>query len=227
MSKKMSPGNQEEIDRLKEERKRINAQIIKLESRVFGYARVSTRGQKRDGNSLEAQEKQLRAAGAQEVLREAYTGATVRRPVLDKLRRELHEGDILIVTKLDRIARSAVQGCKLLEELIEKGVTLRILNMGQFDNTPQGKLNITIMFAFAEFERSMIVERTGEGKAIARKKPGFHEGRPPKYSKEQQKLALDLLREYSYGQVEKMTKISRSTLYRLALKNGQRKTDAF
>ena len=82
------------------------------------------------------------------------------------------------------------------------------------NNTPTGKLIRNIMLAFAEFERDMIVERTQEGKAIAKQNPDFKEGRPKKFSKVQINHALDLLSEYSYKQVEQMTGISKSTLIR-------------
>jgi len=86
--------------------------------------------------------------------------------------------------------------------------------MGILDDTPAGKLVTTVMFAFAEFERDMIVERTQEGKAVARMNPNFREGRPRKYSPVQIQHALSLLEDYSYKQVESMTGISVPTLSR-------------
>lgn len=126
----------------------------------------------------------------------------------------MQPGDILKVTKLDRIARSATQGIELIQSLLDKGITVHVLNMGMMDNTPTGKLVRNVMLAFAEFERDMIVERTGEGKAIARQNPGFQEGRPPKYGKAQLKYAMELLGNYSYKEVVEMTGISKSTLLR-------------
>lgn len=82
------------------------------------------------------------------------------------------------------------------------------------DNTPASKLVRNIFFAFAEFERDMIVERTQEGKEVAKKKPGYREGRPKKYSKAQISHALELLEDHSYTQVEDLTGISKSTLIR-------------
>ena len=86
--------------------------------------------------------------------------------------------------------------------------------MGLMDNTPTGKLIRNIMLAFAEFERDMIVERTQEGKAIAKLNPDFREGRPKKFSRTQINHALLLLDDYSYKQVEQMTGISKSSLIR-------------
>ena len=181
---------------------------------IYGYARVSTKGQAKDGNGLDVQKAALEAAGAEDIYEEAFTGTKKDRPVLNKLLNELQQGDTLVVTKLDRIARSASQGAELVKGLLEKGVTVRILNMGILDDTPAGKLVTTVMFAFAEFERDMIVERTQEGKAVARMNPNFREGRPRKYSPVQIQHALSLLEDYSYKQVESMTGISVPTLSR-------------
>lgn len=148
---------------------------------IYGYARVSTAKQERDGNSLEAQARTLKDAGCAKVFSEQFTGMTCDRPQFDALLSEIGEGDTLVVTKLDRIARSAVEGCKLIQELLAKGITVRVLNMGTLDNTPVGKMMVTVMFAMAEFERDMIVQRTSEGKAIARQRPDYKEGRPEKH----------------------------------------------
>ena len=80
---------------------------------------------------------------------------------------EIQPGDTLIVAKLDRIARSAKNGLELIDQFIDKGVSVNILNMGVMNNSPTGKVIRTVMLAFAEFERDMIVERTKEGKKIA------------------------------------------------------------
>ena len=180
---------------------------------VYGYARVSTKGQAKDGNSLEAQEEALRAAGAQTVCREVFTGSTIERPVFDALIKELKGGDTLMVTKLDRIARTVRGGEEIITDLLNRQVKVHILNMGVIDNTPAGKLMYQMFLAFAEFERSMIVQRTQEGKAIARQREDFKEGRP---RTDQARLdhAMQLLESSSYKQVAKMTGISVSTLAR-------------
>lgn len=185
----------------------------------YGYARVSTKGQAKDGNSLEAQEKALRDSGAEIIYKETFTGRETDRPELDKLLKGLQAGDRLIVSKLDRIARSAVKGIELVDSLLARGITVHILNMGILDDTPTGKLIRTIFLGFAEFERDMIVERTQEGKQIARenaRKRGeiFREGRPNKYTAQQMNHAMELLETYSYNQVAEMTGISKSTLIR-------------
>lgn len=147
---------------------------------IYGYARVSTKNQARDGNSLDGQIQALREAGATEIFCDSFTDTKIDRPEFDKLKAKLQSGDKLIVTKLDRFARSASQGSELIESLIQRGITVHILNMGIMDNTPTGKLIRTIMLGFAEFERDMIVQRTQEGKEIARNKGIRVDGRPKK-----------------------------------------------
>ena len=182
---------------------------------IYGYARVSTQMQAREGNSLEAQETALRAAGATKIYTDAYTGTKNDRPQLELLMRELQIGDTLVVTKLDRIARNLKQGIELIDDLNSRGIKVNVLNMGQIDDTPTGKLIRNIMLALAEWERDMIVQRTQEGKEIARKNPTYREGRPKKYKREQREHALELLKEHSYKQVEQMTGISKATLVRM------------
>ena len=122
---------------------------------TYGYARVSTKGQAKYGNSLESQSLLLTEAGADKFFYDSFTGRKMERPEFNKLLSVLHEGDKLIVTKLDRFARSAVQGSQMIEELIAKGVTVHVLNIGLMDNTPTGKLIRNIMLSFAEFERDI------------------------------------------------------------------------
>lgn len=187
---------------------------------IYGYARVSTKGQARDGNSLEAQTKELLSNGASEVISDAYTGSVMDRPELDRLLKRLKRGDTLMVTKLDRIARSLTQGIELINGLIERGIRVHVLNMGVMDNSPTGQLIRNVMLAFAEFERNMIMQRTREGKQIARTKEGYREGRPKKYGRQQMDHAMQLLQDHSYSQVSEMTGISTATLAREKAKRG-------
>lgn len=187
----------------------------------YGYARVSTHGQAKDGNSLEAQVQQLKDSGAEKILCDEYTGTKADRPQLTKLLEEIQPGDILIVTKLDRFARSATKGIELINGLLDNDITVHVLNMGLMDNTSTGKLIRTILLAFAEFERDMIVERTSEGKRMAKSNnPGFREGRPPKFSKAQMSHAVELLEKKSYTEVAEITGISKATLVRYKAKYG-------
>lgn len=184
----------------------------------YGYARVSTVGQ-----DLEAQVKALKESGCDEIFSEKFTGTIKERLQFQALIEELETGDTFIVTKLDRFARSTSDAIEIVQNLFKKGVKVHVLNIGLVENTPTGRLILNIMSSFAEFERDMIVERTQEGKAIARKRKDFREGRPNKYSKKQIEHALDLLGSHSYKEVEKMTGISKSTLIRARRKQASLK----
>ena len=185
---------------------------------VFGYARVSTNGQARDGNSLDAQVSALQNAGAVKIFSDVFSGFKNSRPQLDKLLKVIQSGDKLIITKLDRIARSVIDGIQLIENLNAKGIIIDVLNMGIIDNSPTGRLIRNIMLSFSEFERDMIIQRTQEGKAIARQNPNFRDGRPKKFTRVQIDHALELLQNHSYKQVAAMTGISMATLGRAKAK---------
>lgn len=147
----------------------------------YGYGRVSSTTRYaggEDGNSLESQEKKLRDAGCEEIILEAYTGTKMERPKFTKLLNKLSVGDTLIVCKLDRFARTATDGVNLIKELLGRGISVHVLNMGLVEDTPTGRLVLTIMMAFAEYERDMIIERLNDGKAEAKaKNPDYKEGR--------------------------------------------------
>lgn len=182
---------------------------------VFGYARVSTKTQARDGNSLEGQLQALKEAGAEKIYVDAFTGTKMDRPEFEKLRLQLRSGDTLIVTKLDRLARSVSQASGLITELIDEGITINVLNLGILSNDSVNTLLRNILLSFAQFERDMILQRTQEGKAVARATdPAFHEGRPRKWDDEQLDHAMALLENHSYSQVVKLTGISKSSLIR-------------
>ena len=181
----------------------------------FAYARVSTRKQFRDGNGLDEQIEKLKAEGFDELIVEEFSGSTTKRPRFDDLIQRLRTGDSLIVTKLDRIARSTADGSALISDLLNRGIVVHILNMGRIDNTPTGKLITNILLAFAEYERDMIIERTQAGKEIARTKEGFRDGRPP-IDPKRKAFAVDLIlnQHYSYKQAERVTGLSVSTIAR-------------
>jgi len=185
-----------------------------MDPKIYGYARVSTVGQAKDGNSLEAQESALRAAGATEIFVDAFTGMKMERPEFDRMNSLLKKGDTLIITKLDRFARTVGQASELITSLIDRGITVNVLNLGVLDNSSISVLMRNILLSFAQFERDMIVQRTQEGRAIARTKEGYQEGRPKKYTGAQLRHAMELLKDHSYTQVARMTGISKSTLIR-------------
>lgn len=145
---------------------------------IYGYARVSSRSQI-DNYSLAQQEQEIlgKYPGAV-VYKEQFTGTTVHRPVFDDLISKLQSGDVLAVTKLDRFARSTIEGMQLVQELFGRGVAVHVFNVGLLEDTAMGKFFVTLMLAVAELERNNIVERTQNGKAIAKQDPNYKEGRP-------------------------------------------------
>lgn len=174
----------------------------------YGYARVSTEGQK-----LEPQIEILRKAGARMIYSEKYTGTTMERPVFESLLQVVKPKDTIIITKLDRFARNTGEAIEVIHSLFSKNITVNILNLGIIDSTPTGQLIFTIFSAFAQFERDMIVTRMREGKNYARKyRENYKEGRPLTYSDEQVQEALQLkLKGMTYKQIECITGISVST----------------
>ena len=182
---------------------------------IYGYARVSTAGQAASGNGLEEQRQKLLKAGCEKIIEEHFSGRTVQRPAFNQLLEQLQPHDTLMVTKLDRLARSAGEGISRINDLMAKGIKVHILNMGLLDNTPTGNLIANILLAFAQFERDMIVERTQAGKAIARQKPGFTEGRP-RLSRTRTNHAIELIEsgKYTYKQAAAETGISVATIVR-------------
>lgn len=184
-----------------------------IEVTTYGYARVSTKKQVA-GNSLQDQAAQLQKEGCDIITQEQYTGAKMYRPKLDEIMGKLQPGDKLIVTKLDRLGRNVIECIQIVKKLFDTGVKVHVLNMGLVEDTPTGRLIFNILSSFAEFERDLIIERTQAGKEIARARPGFKDGRPNKYTKPQLDHALDLLRDHSYNEVERITRISKSTLIR-------------
>lgn len=183
-------------------------------SKIIGYCRVSSKGQL-DNNSLEQQQQEILNRYDNAIIyKEQYTGTTTHRPIFDEIIQNLNTSDTLVVCKLDRLARNTVEGIEIVQGLFNKGVAVHVLNVGLLENTTMGKFFLTTLFAVAEMERNTIIERTQNGKAIARTKEGFKEGRPRKYTDTQLNMALNLLKEYSYTEVEKMTRISKATLVR-------------
>ena len=179
----------------------------------YGYARVSTKGQL-DGNSIEDQTNAILAVYSDaEITVESYSGAK-ERPLFNQVLDKAQAGDYVVVTKLDRFCRSTKEGLEYIDRLLNKGVKIHILNMGLIENTPMGRLIVTNLLAFAEFERSQIIERTQSGKAIAKQRDDFREGRPKTYGKKQINHAVELLESHSYKEVVALTGISKSTLIR-------------
>jgi len=181
----------------------------------IGYGRVSTLGQ-----DLASQIEQLKSEGCEIIFQEKISGTKTDREEFEKCLAQLQPGDTLVITKIDRFARNTSHALEVIQQLFDRGIKVHILNMGIIENTPTGRLIFSIFSSFAQFERDLIVERTQEGKALARMKPDFKEGRPPKHKKEQKEHAMELLKTHSYKEVEKIMGISKSTLIREKRKRG-------
>lgn len=142
---------------------------------IVGYARTSTTDQKA---GLEAQLRDLSTAGASRIFQEELSSVATKRPELERALDYVREGDTLIVTKLDRLARSVADLVAITETLRTKGVALRILSMNLDTATPTGKLMLNLLGSIAEFERELMLERQREGIAKA-KAEGKYKGRAP------------------------------------------------
>ena len=167
---------------------------------VLAYARVSTEAQ-----GLDAQLTQLEAAGAERIFREKVSGARRDRPQLARMIAALEAGDTVLVTRLDRLARSTRDLLNVLAAIAERGATFRSLGDAWADTTtPHGRLMLTVLGGLAEFERELIRQRTGEGRARARAR-GVRMGHRPKLTPHQRQEAL---RRKAEG--EPLTEIARS-----------------
>ena len=151
---------------------------IGVELVIYGYSRVSSVSQ-----SLDTQVQTLKTYGCEKVFREKVSGRTLQRPQFQKLLEIVMRDDAVVVTKLDRFARSTKDALSTIEVLNQKGVSLVVLNMGGDvvnTSTPIGKLMITVLAGIAEFEADMIKERQLEGIAAAKER-GVYKGRPRTY----------------------------------------------
>ena len=167
----------------------------------YGYARVST-----DGQSIDTQVKQLRAAGAEQVFRETASGARADRAQLRRVIEQLQKDDVLIVTRLDRLARSTRDLLNALATITAKNAGFRSINDTWADTTTaHGRLMLTVLGGLAEFERELIRARTGEGRERA-KATGVKMGRKPKLTDHQKREAI---RRRDYGD-ETLAEIGRS-----------------
>ncbi|MCK0149534.1 recombinase family protein [Marivita sp. S6314] len=177
----------------------------------IGYARISTSGQ-----TLDAQLEQLGAAGCDPVFKETMSGVRSDRPELRKALATLSEGDVLVITRLDRLARSTRDLLDIVHEIETKGAKLKALTDSWADTTtPTGKLILTVLGGLAEFERSLIAERTAEGRERARR-AGRRLGRPPKLSQYQREAVLKMRREgQDNAEIARVLGVSRPTISRI------------
>jgi DNA invertase Pin-like site-specific DNA recombinase len=168
---------------------------------TYGYARVSSAGQ-----TAAAQDAELHRAGAAKVYREKISGAAARRPQLERLLHMIGPGDVVMVTRLDRLARSTRDLLNILDRIGKAGAQFKSLREAWADTTtPHGRLMVTMLGGIAEFERELIRARTGEGIRRA-KAAGVHMGRSPKLTKHQR---LEVVERLDRGE-ETLTEIART-----------------
>jgi putative DNA-invertase from lambdoid prophage Rac len=187
-----------------------------MTARVFAYCRVSTQEQTTDN-----QVQEIRAAGFnledRRIVREVVSGSQEanQRPGFAKLLERIDEGDVLIVTKLDRLGRNAMNVRATIEELGKRGVSVHCLNLGGMDLTsPAGKMTMQVLGAVAEFERDLLIERTQAGLARA-KEEGKAIGRPGALTEAEQEAVRDRLSKgESVSALAKELKTSRQTIMR-------------
>jgi DNA invertase Pin-like site-specific DNA recombinase len=183
---------------------------------IYGYARVSTSKQE-----LKTQLEKLKNAGCEKVFQEKMSGTKKDgREELQKMLNVLQAGDVVKITKIDRLARSIPDLRDLIQAMHERAVAVEFLdNNLSFKpngNDPMQKLMLNMLGSFAEFERDLIVSRTQEGKAYAKKHDKkFKDGRPKRRLTPQYLHAIELLQTMSYNEVSKKTGISKSTLQRI------------
>lgn len=178
---------------------------------LLGYARVSTGDQTTDG-----QHDALTAAGCERIFTDRASGKLARRPQLDALLDYARPGDVVLITKLDRLGRSLRHLLDLVADLAERGVDLRVLHQALDTTGPSGKLTFAILGAVAEFERDLISERTREGLDAARAR-GRKGGRPAALSPAKAEHARKLRDggEHTMAQIAELVGCSRATLYRV------------
>lgn len=177
----------------------------------IGYARVSTTDQ-----NLDLQLTALKEADCGRIYQEKISGAKIDRPELQRLLDQLRPGDVVVVWKLDRLARSTQNLLELAEQIKKAEASFCSLSEPWADTTsPSGRMIMTVFAGIAEFERDLIRERTGAGR-IAAKKRGVRFGRPEKMNDEQKSLAKRLLQENkSVSEVAKTFNVHKATIYRL------------
>ena len=176
---------------------------------LVGYARTSTLEQEA---GLEAQRRDLKGLGCQKLFSE-QTSSVGPRPALEQALEFCREGDTLVVTKLDRLARSVVHLGSILDQLTAKSVALRIVAMGVDTATPTGKLMLNVLGSVAQFEREMMLERQREGIAKA-KSEGRYKGRKPTIVLKAEQIHALAAEGHSMGAIAKRLGIGKSSVYR-------------
>lgn len=178
---------------------------------IVGYARTSTTDQKA---GLAAQLRDLKAAGCEEIFEEEISSVAAARPQLAAALKYVRKGDVLLVTKLDRLARSVADLVTITETLKGKSVALRILSMNLDTGTPTGKLMVNLLGSIAEFERELMLERQREGIAKA-KAEGKYAGRQPTARRKTADILRMRAEGSSVGDIVATLGVSRASVFRI------------
>ena len=178
---------------------------------LIGYARVST---KRQGDSLDTQRDVLEDYGCEKVFIDTISGAKSARPGLDAALEYMRDGDVLVVTRLDRLGRTALDTLRTINDLDERGIPVIMLDPALDTRTKEGKLMMTIMSGLAEWERDLLIERTREGVAHARAQ-GRIAGPKPKLNDEQVRAVRAAVADgQNISAVARAFNVSRPTVYK-------------
>lgn len=180
---------------------------------VYGYVRISTKKQEKGFSVDEQTEKILSRYPDAVIIVETGQGNRYR-PDFERLLRLVVPGDLIVTVDHTRFSRDTSAGLQTARDLMDRGVLIHFLSFGLLENTPMGRYVLAILFANAELEVAVITDRTQSGRKQAKKKPGYVDGRPPKYSKAKLKHALTLYETHTAKEVEELTGISKSTLLR-------------
>lgn len=181
---------------------------------LVGYARTSTVDQ---SAGLEGQVRDLEAAGCEQIFREQVSATSTKRPELQAALQFIRRGDVLVATKPDRLARSVSDLLDIVDKVVSKSATLKILSMGGGEvdtKTPTGKLTLSILGAVSEFERALMLERQREGIAKA-KSQGRYKGRAPTVQRQAQKILSLHAEGVNPTNISRQLRIGRSSVYRV------------
>lgn len=180
---------------------------------IYGYVRVSTKKQEK-GYSLDEQEARILSRYPEAYIIKEVKQGNKDRPAFDDLIKRVRDGDLIVTVDHTRFSRDASAGLKVAKDLMDRGVLIHFLSFGLLENTPTGRFVLTMLLANAELEVSSIAARTQPARKTARKKAGYHDGRPKKFGKAQLAHAVGLMEAMTVSEVVKKTGISKSTLLR-------------
>ena len=192
----------------------------------YGYARVSSKGQQRDGYGLDVQVNELRSHGCTDIRAEVFTGMTLDRPELNRLTQEAKRGDTIVFPRMDRLSRSTMEGLRFFEDMERRGIEVEVIGLGVMAGGPMSTAFRAVALVFAQLDHDQIVSRLAEGRAKARAtNPGYREGRRPAFGQDDERFRqmLDMVNrnERTVRSACEELGISRATWYRTVNRYGK------